>query len=235
MRSSNIKKEPLGVHRIRQYLPRILPAALWVLMDKKISLAMREPQPDEKENRPGIKPGRLERNFTMNIDEKNLTILTEKLEFQKQMQSDRITLPCSGGFTLYTDGENITIVKGKTEEAIPISVIQSFSLKKPGIMYGTIEFTTARAAAGGINIGHGIIAALGAQKTFYYFSGDFEIAKQFRDIVVNYNKPAARSESAPAGTVVSVVEEIRGLKTLLDEGILTQEEFNAKKKQLLGI
>lgn len=35
--------------------------------------------------------------------------------------------------------------------------------------------------------------------------------------------------------VVSVVDEIRGLKQLLDEGILTEEEFAAKKKQLLGI
>ena len=39
----------------------------------------------------------------------------------------------------------------------------------------------------------------------------------------------------PEGKVVSVVEEIRGLKGLLDDGILTQEEFDAKKRQLLGI
>nr|DAU00696.1 MAG TPA: Short C-terminal domain [Caudoviricetes sp.] len=32
-----------------------------------------------------------------------------------------------------------------------------------------------------------------------------------------------------------VVDEIRGLKQLLDEGILTEEKFTAKKKQLLGI
>lgn len=171
----------------------------------------------------------------MNNEEKNLAILTEKLEFQKQMQSDRITLPCSGGFTLHTDGENIIISKGKTEEVIPIPVIQSFSLKKPGLIYGTIEFTTAKAADGGINVGLGIIAALGAQHTFSFYKEYFEIAEQFRDTVMNYNKPATQPESAPAGAVVSVVEEIRGLKALLDDGILTQDEFDAKKKQLLGI
>ena len=149
--------------------------------------------------------------------------------------ADRITLPCSGGFTLHTDGENIIITKGKTEEAIPISVIQSFSLKKPGLIYGTIEFTTAKAAAGGINIGLGIIAALGAQKTFYYFKNDLAKARQFQDVVMNYNKSTNQVESAPGGTSISVVEEIRGLKTLLDDGILTQEEFEAKKMQLLGI
>lgn len=31
------------------------------------------------------------------------------------------------------------------------------------------------------------------------------------------------------------VEQLRSLKALLDEGILTQEEFNAKKKEILGL
>lgn len=35
--------------------------------------------------------------------------------------------------------------------------------------------------------------------------------------------------------VVSVAEEIRRLAELRDQGIITNEEFNAKKKQMLGI
>lgn len=153
----------------------------------------------------------------------------------KFSMSNGITLPCSGGFVLRTDGENIIISRKKTEEVIPISVIQSFSLTKPGRVHGTIEFTTAKTASGGVNIGFGVIAALGAQNTFYYYKEDFEIAKQFRDIIINYDKFSSQPDPAPTGTVVSVVEEIRGLKSLLDDGILTQDEFEAKKKQLLGI
>ena len=52
---------------------------------------------------------------------------------------------------------------------------------------------------------------------------------------MDYEKRASQPAPAPAGAPVSAVEEIRGLKALLDEGILTQEEFEAKKKQLLGI
>lgn len=148
---------------------------------------------------------------------------------------NRITLPCSNGFTLHTDGENIIITTKKAEEVIPISRIQSFTLKEPGLAYGKIVFTTAQAATTSINIGFGISAALGAEKTFFYSKGDLETAKQFRDIVTNYDKSTNQPDPAPVGTVISVVEEIRGLKTLLDEGILTQEEFEAKKKQLLGI
>lgn len=148
---------------------------------------------------------------------------------------EKITLPCSNGFTLHTDGENIVIATKKSEEVVPISRIQSFSLKEPGLAYGKIVFTTAQAATTGINVGFGISAALGAEKTFFYSKGDSETAKQFRDAVMNYGKSVSQPNPPQAGTVVSVVEEIRGLKALLDEGILTQEEFEAKKKQLLGI
>ena len=79
---------------------------------------------------------------------------------------EKITLPCSNGFTLHTDGENIVIATKKSEEVVPISRIQSFSLKEPGLAYGKIVFTTAQAATTGINVGFGISAALGAEKTF---------------------------------------------------------------------
>ena len=33
----------------------------------------------------------------------------------------------------------------------------------------------------------------------------------------------------------SSADQLRELKNLLDEGVLTQEEFDAKKKQILGL
>lgn len=44
--------------------------------------------------------------------------------------------------------------------------------------------------------------------------------------------PASAQSAAPAG---DAIEEIRKCKALMEEGILTQTEFEAKKKQLLGI
>ena len=44
-----------------------------------------------------------------------------------------------------------------------------------------------------------------------------------------------RKQAATAGTAVSPADEIRKFKGLLDDGIITQEEFDAKKKQLLGL
>ena len=45
-------------------------------------------------------------------------------------------------------------------------------------------------------------------------------------------EPSAPSASAPAGDAVA---EIQKYKTLLDAGVITEEEFSAKKKLLLGI
>lgn len=42
----------------------------------------------------------------------------------------------------------------------------------------------------------------------------------------------AQAKSASSGDTIN---EIKKYKALLDEGIITQQEFDAKKKQLLGI
>ena len=67
------------------------------------------------------------------------------------------------------------------------------------------------------------------------------------EMVVDPNAPAAMSRSVPTGTTLTrspsatslegedVVAQIQRFKALMDQGILTEEEFTAKKKQLLGI
>lgn len=49
--------------------------------------------------------------------------------------------------------------------------------------------------------------------------------------------PAAAPAPAPAAptSVSEAADDLLKLKELLDAGILTQEEFDAKKKQLLGL
>ncbi len=48
-------------------------------------------------------------------------------------------------------------------------------------------------------------------------------------------QPAAPAAAAPAAAAVDAVAEIQRFKTLLDAGIITEEEFTAKKRQLMGI
>ena len=59
------------------------------------------------------------------------------------------------------------------------------------------------------------------------------------EIIVNFIKNKIEEiKNAPVGGIVqqfSAAEELKKFKELLDSGIITQEEFNAKKKELLGI
>lgn len=43
---------------------------------------------------------------------------------------------------------------------------------------------------------------------------------------------AAKGQNTPA---ISAADELKKFKELLDSGVITQEEFDAKKKQLLGL
>ncbi|MDF2984936.1 MAG: hypothetical protein K0R50_446 [Eubacterium sp.] len=151
------------------------------------------------------------------------------------MAEVNITLHCMNGFTLFTKGENLIVTTKRAEEIFPISKIQSFILKEPRTLSpGSILFRTAQSSSAGINIGFGIGVALGAEKTFFFQKSDFETAKNLRDYISDYGKKSS-GEVTNGKTVVSVVDEIRGLRDLLDEGILTQDEFDAKKKQLLSL
>ena len=53
--------------------------------------------------------------------------------------------------------------------------------------------------------------------------------------LAHYTAPAAASAPAPAASPDLNVEQLMKLKELYDAGILTEEEFSAKKAQILGI
>ncbi len=56
-----------------------------------------------------------------------------------------------------------------------------------------------------------------------------------RDAVQMYLDQRDGSPRSSSQSSVSVADEIRKLASLRNEGILTNEEFDAKKKQLLGL
>jgi HAMP domain-containing protein len=60
----------------------------------------------------------------------------------------------------------------------------------------------------------------------------------FRDMEQGYYdapEPAPQHAPAPAAEGADYVEELQKLAKLKEQGILSEEEFQAKKKQILGI
>ncbi|WP_191985901.1 SHOCT domain-containing protein [Levilactobacillus lindianensis] len=58
---------------------------------------------------------------------------------------------------------------------------------------------------------------------------------QAADLINNYVALSHQPQAAVASPTQDPVDEIRKFKGLLDDGIITQEEFDTKKKQLLGL
>ena len=59
--------------------------------------------------------------------------------------------------------------------------------------------------------------------------------KKLTDEEWEIEKKAKQNISAPVQQTASPAEELKKFKELLDMGAITQEEFDAKKKQILGL
>lgn len=72
----------------------------------------------------------------------------------------------------------------------------------------------------------------------FSFNNTNSFAKAIADEIIaafnNYKERENEFDHDQGGTI-SGADEIKKFKALLDDGIITQEEFNAKKKQLLGL
>jgi len=150
------------------------------------------------------------------------------------------TMACIGGATLYCYKNRLTLVAGKTEADFPFSSIQSFTITELAFGRGRITIKTSEAPIGAINFGMGISGVVGSEQNMTVAEQELITARKIRDYIDEAKFPSAPQpvQAAPAISAPqtsSAADEIRKFKSLLDDGIITQEEFNAKKKQLLGL
>lgn len=129
-----------------------------------------------------------------------------------------------GRVQLYVTDQRILLheIKGITsndETSILLQSISSINISNK-LVYSTIEIVSTGNKA--------IIEDVPAH-----------IAIEIKNAIENLKKDFKKADSAPAAKqekdMYDVADEIRELKDLLNDGILTQDEFDAKKKQLLGI
>ena len=72
--------------------------------------------------------------------------------------------------------------------------------------------------------------------SFAFIKNQDEIYKCINNLLIErQNNLAQSTDSAPQEAPKSDIGELKKYKELLDSGIITQEEFDAKKKQLLGL
>ena len=126
---------------------------------------------------------------------------------------------------------NILTGGGTGGKRIAISDITSIQFKEPaGVTVGFIQFSYP----GSVDKQGGIGNALDDENSIPISEENLSLAKQ----AVNYIETQRDNLRSSKGVVVqqqSSADELKKYKELLDSGVISQEEFDAKKKQLLGI
>lgn len=120
---------------------------------------------------------------------------------------------------------NLSGLKG--EKAIKLDSISGVQFKEPGIRAGYIQFTIP-----GGKERKGVHKAVEDENAVLFSKKELHMANEIKQIVENYISNKNNNKIPPSD---SAADEIRKLADLRDSGILTDEEFDKKKKQLLGI
>ena len=85
------------------------------------------------------------------------------------------------------------------------------------------------------------LSVYGKSSIFHLNSDRHVLMEKARDLInqmiydKSQNSESSESESSASDNMAQTAEALKSLKELLDSGIITQEEFDTKKKQLLGL
>ena len=126
---------------------------------------------------------------------------------------------------------NILKGGGNGGKRIDIADITAIQFKEPGgVSVGFIQFTFP----GSGENKKGIVAAIDDENSILISLQNLAIARE----AVDYIEKRRKELRSPQATIIqqtSTADELKKFKELLDMGAITQEEFDAKKKQLLGL
>lgn len=120
----------------------------------------------------------------------------------------------------------------KGVKEIPIKNITSIQFKKPGFTNGYIEFTFS---GGKETKGKGTFGAVENENAMVFTSKHLKDFIKAKELIEQYRAELEAAPTKEQNATASVAEQIRELAKLRDEGILSDDEFEAAKKKLLGI
>lgn len=164
------------------------------------------------------------------IKEKTINKEFARLENMKKnefyFEFHKINVKIDDNFVRITrSGLNNKLLVGSSgEKAIRIDSISSVQMKKPKMTSGYIQFTLS-----GNSNSQGIFDASHDENSILFTDDEVDIAimvkEKVEELIV---KPR---ETSPK---FSAADELRKFKELLDDGIITETEFEEKKVELLG-
>lgn len=115
----------------------------------------------------------------------------------------------------------------KGEKSIPIKSLSAIQLKEPKLTTGYLQF----AYSGSSESKGGAFSAVKDENTILFNKKELDQAKELKALL----EKLQYEMNSTGGSQLSGADELKKFKELLDEGVITEEEFQSKKKQLLGI
>ncbi len=112
----------------------------------------------------------------------------------------------------------------KGEKTIPYKNIIAVQFKKAGFTAGYIQFTIP----GGIESKGGVIDAAHDENTVTFYWGKNDAFSEAKRIIEENMSQPVTSQKSP----LDDLEKLAGLK---EKGIITEDEFQKKKTQILGL
>ena len=139
---------------------------------------------------------------------------------QIELLDDKIRIKRKGFLSFATQGF-------KGDKDILISSISSIQFKRAGLLTnGYIQF----AFMGGREAKGGVLQATQDENTVMFKSGQQKAFDAIKQAIEEKMAAPGKGGNAPSN-----LDELEKLDSLRKRGVVTEEEFNAKKRQLLGI
>ena len=123
----------------------------------------------------------------------------------------------------FTNAVNKGLIGQKTYDLNNVSGVQ---YKKPGFTTGYLQIVLI----GGRDARNGVSGAVKDENSITFSKKEDHLILEIKEYIENYIH-----ERSSGSSTASNLDEIRKLKELLDIGAITDEEFEAKKAQLLNI
>jgi hypothetical protein len=146
--------------------------------------------------------------------------------------------------TVRFDGHAVTILRkgflaranvGKGEKHFPVATLSAVQFKPAGVMVnGFIQFTVGGGNERRSKFGKQTTGAVKDENSVVFTHRQREGFEELRDAVQAAIAAHHTREPTAPSPVDGPVEQIKKLAELLDAGVLTQAEFDAKKTELLG-
>ncbi|MGR5979483.1 SHOCT domain-containing protein [Bacillus cereus] len=114
------------------------------------------------------------------------------------------------------------------KKTIDINTLTGVQMKQAGFTSGYIQFIFM----GSKESKGGVFAATKDENTVMFVKKEQKMAEEIKTYIEGILSNKGQTQVA---ATTSGADEILKYKELLDQGIITEEEFQAKKKQLLGI